>query len=335
MMSAKRWIALAIAAFLLIVSVGFQTVASIATADFDQLFAGGNEDGVQEKVVERGQGEGKIVILNLDGVIQDTGTAPSFVNSATYHHQQFLRLLDRAGEDNTVSGVILRVNTPGGGVVESDEIHDKVKTIQEEFGKPVYVSMGNTAASGGYYVSAPADKIVAHPATVTGSIGVIMQSINYSELADNIGLEFNTLKSGEYKDIMAGDRPMTEEEEEILQSMVDDFYGDFVNIIAEGRGMDEQTVREIGDGRVYSGTQAHEVGLVDDLGTLEDTITMMKEDLGLDNPLVTKYQYGGLGFNQFIGATARSLMVSDSELLGIKEILMDSETPRAMYLYTE
>src|SRR5690625_7257568 len=122
-------------------------------------------------------------------------------------------MLDQSGIDESVDGIILKVNTPGGGVVESAEIHDKVVEIRKETEKPIYVSMGNTAASGGYYVSAPADKIVAHPATLTGSIGVIMESINFAELADQVGIDFKTIKSGEFKDIMSSSREMTRSEE--------------------------------------------------------------------------------------------------------------------------
>ncbi|PJH64084.1 S49 family peptidase, partial [Salmonella enterica] len=114
----------------------------------------------------------KIAVVELDGVIQDVNTS-SVLNTGGYNHDRFLKKLEDVAEDRTVNGIILRVNTPGGGVVESDEIHDKIVEIKEEHDKPVYVSMGNQAASGGYYVSAPADKIVAHPATLTGSIGVI------------------------------------------------------------------------------------------------------------------------------------------------------------------
>ncbi|MFB4163033.1 signal peptide peptidase SppA [Alteribacillus sp. JSM 102045] len=332
-MSTKRWLALGIAALLLAVSIGFQFVSTIASGNFENMF-GGSDDGIEEEVMQEGQGQDKIAVIDIEGVIQDTGGAPSFMNQSMYNHRQFMKMLESAGENPNINGIILRVNTPGGGVVESAEIHDKVQEIQEENSKPVYVSMGNTAASGGYYVAAPADKIVAHPATVTGSIGVIMESINYSELAEELGLEFNTIKSGPFKDIMSGNRDMTEEEEEILQSMVDDFYGDFVNVIANGRGMSEEEVREIGDGRVYSGKQAEELDLVDNLGSLEDTISLMEEDQGLNNPQVVRY-HGAFTFNQFLGTSARSLFVNDAELLGIKELLMESETPRAMYLYTE
>ncbi|RSL32940.1 signal peptide peptidase SppA [Salibacterium salarium] len=336
-MSGKRWIALGIAALLLMVSLGFRFAGSVATTNMENMFAGsGSEDGVQQQVIEQGQGgAGKIAVIELQGTIQDTGQAPGFMNAGTYNHRQFLRTLESAGEDATVDGIILRVNTPGGGVVESAEIHDKIVGIQEQTDTPVYISMGNTAASGGYYIAAPADKIVAHPATVTGSIGVIMQSVNYSDLAEDLGVEFETIKSGEYKDIMSGNRDMTDSEEQILQTLVDDFYQDFVGVIANGRDMSEEKVREIGDGRVYSGEQAQENGLVDDLGTLDDTISIMAEDEGMNNPNVVRYQAEAFNFNQFLGTSARSLFTSDADLLGIKQLLMDSETPRAMYLYTE
>ncbi|MFZ4450671.1 signal peptide peptidase SppA [Salibacterium aidingense] len=333
-MNAKRWIALGVAALLFVVSIGFQFAGSLATANMENMFAG-SENGIQERVIEDGGGDGKIAVIELQGTIQDTGETPGIMNSGTYNHRQFLRTLKSAGENPSVDGIILQVNTPGGGVVESAEIHDRIVDVQEQSNKPVYISMGNTAASGGYYISAPADKIVAHPATVTGSIGVIMQSINYSDLAEDIGVEFQTIKSGEFKDIMSGNRDMTENEQEILQTLVDDFYQDFVSVIANGRDMSEEEVRDIGDGRVYSGEQAQELGLVDELGTLDDTIASMAEDEGMNNPAVVRYQSDAFNFNQFLGTSARSLLVDDADLLGIKDILMDSNTPRAMYLYTE
>ncbi|MFB5663612.1 signal peptide peptidase SppA [Alteribacillus sp. HJP-4] len=333
-MNAKRWIALGIAGLLLIISVGFQVVANVAATNFEGLLPSANEDGIEEQVMEEGSGAEKIAVLNLEGVIQDTGDTSGFMSSGSYNHRQFLQMLKRSGERSDIGGIILRVNTPGGGVVESAEIHDAIQTIKEETEKPVYISMGNTAASGGYYVSTPADRIVAHPATITGSIGVIMESVNYAELAEELGLEFNTIKSGEFKDIMSGSRDMTEEDEEILQSIVDEMYGDFVNVIAEGRDMSEENVRDIGDGRVYTGTQAQEIDLVDDLGSIEDTIAFMKKDEDLGDAPVVQYN-ASFSFNQFLGTSAKSLIVKDSELLGLKELLMESDSPRAMYLYRD
>lgn len=328
----KRWIALAIAVGLLIVSVISQFSTSMATANFDDFF-GALDSKYEEEVIEEGASLDKIAVLRLNGIIMDDGGTGDLLGGVTYNHQRFLDLLDHTAEDENVKAVILDVNTPGGGVVESAEIHDKVQTIQENHDKPVYISMGNTAASGGYYVSAPAEKIVAHPATLTGSIGVIMEALNYSELADNIGIDFNTIKSGEYKDIMSGSRDMTDDERELLQEMIDELYGDFVQVIVDGRGMSEETVRDLGDGRVYTGTQAQENGLVDELGTLDDTIAMMQEDYSLEDATVIEYA-SGFEFNQFLGMTLENKFSDTSDLHAINHLLREANAPKAMYLYS-
>jgi len=327
-----RWIALGIAVVLLVVSIGFRFMSSLFSTDVEALFDMPDQP-FQEKVVEEGTGK-KIAIVELDGVIQDTSTA-SVLNSGGYNHDRFLKKLEHVGEDRSVSGVVLRVNSPGGGVVESDEIHDKIVEIREEHNKPVYVSMGNTAASGGYYVSAPANKIVAHSATLTGSIGVIMQSYNFTELADKLGIDMNTIKSGEFKDIMSSTRKMTDEERDILQTMIDDMYADFVQVIVDGRDMSESKVRELGDGRVYTGQQAADNGLVDGLGTLEDTTAMMKKDFEWPNAQVVKYQ-GGYAWESFLGGQVKSMFNNeDQNLMAIQDLLQQTDGPRAMYLYSK
>lgn len=332
-MNKKRWIALGIAVVLFGFSLIIRTTTSIATADFESLFKmPDSSQKFEEKVVEKGNGH-KIAILKLEGVIQNTSTG-SFLNSGGYNHERFLDMIETAGEDSSVDGIILRVNSPGGGVVESDEIHDEIVEVQKKYDKPVYVSMGNTAASGGYYVSASADKIVAHPATLTGSIGVIMQSINYAEFANNHGINFNTIKSGKFKDIMSPSRKMTDKERKILQTMIDGLYKDFVQVIVEGRGMSEEKVRELGDGRVYTGQQAKENGLVDALGSLEDTIAMMEKDYNWENAKVIKYK-SGLGFNEFLGGTMQNIFGANKDLFGLSELLRESDGPRAMYLYSK
>ncbi|WP_163581457.1 signal peptide peptidase SppA [Gracilibacillus saliphilus] len=333
-MNQKRWIALVVAAGLFLASIGFQFFSSMATADFENMLNFQDpDDKFGEKVIERGSGNNKIAVLHLDGVIQDT-TPSTLINTNSYNHQRFLDMLDKAGEDNRVNGIILRVNTPGGGVVESAEIHDKILEIQEQYEKPIYVSMGNTAASGGYYISAPADKIVAHNATLTGSIGVIMESFNFAEFADEHGIDFNTIKSGEYKDIMSMSREMTDDEREILQTMIDDMYAEFVQVIVDGREMSEDRVRELGDGRVYTGSQAQEEGLVDELGSLDDTIEIMRGDHDLANAQVIEYE-PGFNFNQWFGGTVQSMLRSESDLIGIKDLLRENNAPRAMYLYSQ
>ncbi|MEC5423807.1 signal peptide peptidase SppA [Virgibacillus sp. C22-A2] len=331
-MNSKRWFALIAAIVLVVVSLGFRMVTSVATADFENIFNLQGEKEFEEKVIEDGTGNNKIAVVHLDGIIQDAAVNP-LVNANTYNHKRFLEVLDEAGKDKHVDGIVVRVNTPGGGVVESAEIHDKIVTIQEEYEKPVYVSMGNTAASGGYYIAAPAEKIVAHSATLTGSIGVIMESFNFAEFADEHGIAFNTIKSGEYKDIMSSSRQMTDEEREILQTMIDDLYGDFVDVIVDGRGMSEATVRELGDGRVYTGAQAYENELIDELGSMDDTIALMKADYGLENAQVIEYEKS-FGFSQFLGGSLQGLFNTESDLVGIKDLLRENNAPRAMYLYS-
>ena len=185
----------------------------------------------------------------------------------------------------------LQVNSPGGGVVESAQIYKEIREIQEETEKPIYVSMGSMAASGGYYISAPADKIFVNKETMTGSIGVIMQSINYGKLAEKYGVEFVTIKSGPYKDIMSPTREMTEVERNMLQEMLNDSYEDFVDIIEQGRNMTEAEVKKVADGRIVNGRQAIEAGLADDFGFLEDVVAAIKTDYNLENAEVFEYGY--------------------------------------------
>ncbi|WP_163969531.1 signal peptide peptidase SppA [Oceanobacillus halotolerans] len=332
-MNGKRWIALLIAVGLFVVSVGFQFFSSIATANFENVF-NVPDTLFEEEVIQEGTSQNKIAVLDVEGVIQDTGGGTSLLNQLAYNHQRFLKMLEEAGQDPSVDGIILRINTPGGGVVESAEVHDKVVEVQEEYNKPVYVSMGNTAASGGYYISAPADKIVANPATLTGSIGVIMESINFADLAEEWGIDFNTIKSGEYKDIMSTSRDMTDDEEEILQSMVDEMYADFVQVIVDGRDMSEQRVRELGDGRVYTGSQAMDVGLVDALGSFDETVEMMEEDFELGDTNVIRYRTNP-GFNELFMASAQSLFGERAEINGLLEMIRQADGPRAMYLYSK
>ena len=220
--------------------------------------------GYGQLIIEEG-GKDQIAVLSLDGVIQDTGNASPFF-SVGYNHQFFMDQLYEINEDPSIKGVVLKVNSPGGGVVESAEIYDAIRTIQENREIPVYVSMGGMAASGGYYVAAPAEKIFVNRETITGSIGVIMESVNYAGLAEKYGIEFNTIKTGPYKDIMSGSRKMTDEEHEMLQEMINDSYERFVEIIADGRGMNVAEVKKVADGRIMNGRQAIESGLADEYG---------------------------------------------------------------------
>lgn len=333
-MNGKRWAALGIAAVLFFVSIAVGTATTLFTADteniIDDLFA--SESAFYEEVIEGDDFSNVIAVFDVEGTIQDTGEA-SLLSSATYNHRAFMDKLKMAEENDDIKGIILRVNSPGGGVVESAEIYEKILDIKK-VKKPVYVSMGSMAASGGYYISAPADKIYASPETMTGSLGVIMQGYNYEKLAKKYGVEFQTIKSGPHKDIMSPTREMTSEEREILQDMIDNSYDQFVKIIADGRGMSEKEVREIADGRIYDGRQAKENHLIDDFGHLDDVIAAMKTDIGEKDAQVIRYT-DEAGFGSLFSMGAQKMLGNDVETAVLTKILSSSNSPRLMYLYAE
>ncbi|HHY72717.1 MAG TPA: signal peptide peptidase SppA [Bacillus bacterium] len=334
-MDAKRWIALGIAAVLFFFSLGVNVLSSLAFSEKDKWkfsFFEGFDQEFTEKIVEKGADLGSIVVLEVNGVIQDTSDVESIFSSPSYNHKKFLRMLKYAGEDENVKGIIIRINSPGGGVLESAEIHDKIVGIKEKYEKPIYVSMGSMAASGGYYISTPADKIFASPETLTGSLGVIMQGINYADLAEKYGVKFETIKSGQYKDIMSPTREMTEAERKILQEMVNNSYQGFVHVIAEGRKMSEEKVSQIADGRIYDGRQAKALGLIDEFGYLDDTIVAMKKLEEVGDVDVVRYE-SSFGFDSFFQMASQRLFTDDIELLGLTKLISQPHSPRLMYLY--
>lgn len=183
-------------------------------------------------------------------------------------------------EDSSIKAIVIRIDSPGGGVVPSQEIYNAVKYVKRE-GKKVVVSMGSVAASGGYYVAAAADKIVANPGTLTGSIGVKMEFANLEKLLEKIGVQGMVVKSGEYKDIGSPFRTMTEQEKKLLQGVIDDVHSQFIKAVAEGRNLPEADVRAIADGRIFTGQQALSLKLVDKMGDLTDSIQIAGELAGI------------------------------------------------------
>lgn len=333
-MTGKRWAALGIAAGIFFVSVIVNMASAFLFGDFTKMFKENfwAVETFEEEILESGDPLKRIAVLSVDGIIQDTGETPS-VFSQGYFHRDFMKQLNQVKEDDSIKGLVLSVNTPGGGTKESAEIHDKLVEIQKETKKPVYVSMGSMAASGGYYISASADKIFASPETITGSLGVIMQSLNYSELADNIGIDYKTIKSGEFKDIMSPSREMTKEEEEILKRMIDNAYNGFVKVIADGRGLPENEVRKLADGRIYDGYQAKELNLVDEFGYEEDAIQSMKKDHDLQGAEVIKYT-ANAGFGSLFQTAAQKLSGNTGAVNELLHALNRPNSPRLMYLYT-
>jgi protease-4 len=197
--------------------------------------------------------------------------------------------LRQAGQDTSVVAVVIEVNSPGGGVTASDEMHQSILDFRENTSKPVVVSMGDTAASGGYYIATAADRIVANETTLTGSLGVIIPLNNFAEAAEKYGIRQVVIKSGKYKDMGSAFREMRPDEREIFQSIVNQEYAEFVDVISEGRGIPEERVREIADGRVYSGSQARDLGLVDSFGGLDEASATAGRLAGARDTTVVRY----------------------------------------------
>jgi len=198
----------------------------------------------------------KVGVLEVKGVIGNV--------------QPTIEELAKFRKDGSVKAVVVRIESPGGGVSPSQELYQEIRRTVRE--KPVVVSMGSVAASGGYYIACAAQKIYANPGTITGSIGVILQFTNFEELLKKIGFRMEVVKSGPYKDVGNPGREMTAEEKAYLQDMVDNVHQQFVRDVARGRRMKVEKVREVADGRIFTGEQAMELGLVDELGNLKDAI---------------------------------------------------------------
>ncbi|RUL56430.1 MULTISPECIES: signal peptide peptidase SppA [Lysinibacillus] len=335
-MNMKRWLALGAAAILLVFSIGLNTVITMFTSDFfsdfDSLMS--TETELLETVIEPGDFGERIALLSVNGTIQDVGSSTAWT-AVEYDHQQFLAQLENILYDDSVKAVVLEVNSPGGGVIESAEIHEKLVEIKEQKNIPIYVSMGSMAASGGYYISAPADKIFAHRETLTGSIGVIMQSYNFSELAEKVGVKFETIKSGEHKDMFGGTRPTTDEERAMMQEMINDSYEVFVDVIEQGRGMSEADVKKVADGRILGGTQAVKAGLVDEIGGIEDTIASLRADFDLENAELFEYDTSFGDFTSLLGMKISSFFGPSAEERMLSKLMSSHDAPRMMYMYGE
>ncbi|MDY7019227.1 MAG: signal peptide peptidase SppA [Chloroflexota bacterium] len=211
---------------------------------------------------------GKIAVISLTGVV-GSGSS-SLIFGSTISPALVREQLGKAEYDVAVKAVVLRVESPGGAVAPCQEILEEIEKIKQI--KPVVVSMGDMAASGGYYISAEADKIVALPGTLTGSIGVISQIPNIKGLYDKLGIEMQIFKSGKYKDMYSGLRELSSEEKEIMQRMTDEYYEQFIEVVAEGRGLSKEEVRNLATGQLYTGVEAKKLGLIDELGGLDVAI---------------------------------------------------------------
>ena len=262
-------------------------------------------------------GKGKVAVIRLSGILADSSQQGLLVSGGISPKlvRDYLR---KAESDGGVKAVVLRIDSPGGSAAASQEIASEVYSFKKETGKPVVVSMGDIAASGGYYISAYADKIVANPSTLTGSIGVISQFIYIEGLLEKLGLELETIKTGKHKDM--GIRPLTGEQRQIMQDITDDLYEQFVVAVAEGRNLPVAQVRELATGQLYTGGQALDLGLVDDLGGLDTAIELAASLSGISIPEIEEYRPPASFFEKLLGGLSPPalLPLSGDELLFLR-----------------
>ncbi len=227
---------------------------------------------------------GNIALIRIEGTIE---SSTGILDGAD--PIEILPLLRTSTEDPNIRAVVLRINSPGGQAAASQEIYREIMRVRDA-GKPVVVSIGDMAASGGYYVASAANRIVAEPGAMTGSIGVISTLPQLADLLEKLGIEFVIIKGGEFKDIGSPYREITPEEMELLQDMIDDVHDQFISDVAAGRDLDVEDVREVSDGRILTGRQAKERGLIDELGNLYDAIDLAAEMAGIESPEITDFQ---------------------------------------------
>ncbi|HAL57618.1 MAG TPA: signal peptide peptidase SppA [Bacteroidetes bacterium] len=236
------------------------------------------------------------------------------LNEPILSSTETVRQFKKYRENKSVKAILFRVDSPGGGVSASQEIYEEVKKTRDE-GKPVVVSMGSVAASGGYYVSCGASKIVANPGTLTGSIGVIFQFLHFTELMNKVGIDASTFKTGKYKDVGSPFRKTTEDEKKFFDQLLADVYDQFVGVIVKERKLDRKDVLRYADGRVFTGRQAKEYGFVDTLGTMEDAIKIAADLGGIEGkPKLVRERKRKTLLENLLGETSSTLTDLRNEL---------------------
>ena len=292
------WFAMILGA--MIVIAGVLVVSGIVVASRSVSFStahsgmGADESPNLKEIWAGGAGKTKVVRIPLRGLIMlDTGDG--FFGPEAGSADMALRSIHRATHDSEVQGIILDVDSGGGGITASDILYKALLDFKEEHpGRKVVAILNDVAASGAYYVALASDHIIAHPTTITGSIGVLIQSLNVRELGDKIGVKDVTIKSGPNKDILNPFRDLTDEQwkeqKQMLQSVVNELHDRFVGLVAENRDLPEDEVRELADGRIFTASKAEELGLIDEQGYWRDAKERIAELLGVDEVKIFRYE---------------------------------------------
>ncbi len=281
MTKSAKWF-LGILAFLALIVVGFSVLIVLILG----------KTTTRRQVVTIGSGD-EIAVVELRGVITSA--------------DDIVRQFKNYRENQSIKAILLRIDSPGGSAVASQEMYEEVKKTRDS-GKPVVVSMGSLAASGGYYVACGSSRLVANPGTLTGSIGVISEFLQLHEVLDKIGIDVKTIKSGSMKDAGSQTRKMTVEDQKYFQSLLDDVHDQFIEVVETERKLNHEDALALADGRVFTGKQALQYGLVDTLGTFEDAIIIAAELAGIDGePAIVRERERRLWWESIFGDITKSV----------------------------
>jgi len=294
------------------------------------------DERLAETVIRRDPGWGvsdKVAVIDVSGVIFNERNK-GFFGEGENPVSLFIEKIDKAQADRSVRALVLRINSPGGGVTASDIMYNRVMQYKAATGNPVIAVLVDVAASGGYYIACAADAIVAHRTTITGSIGVIVQTISFAGTMEKIGVTAQAITSGKMKDMGSPLKPLDKADAEVIQGIVDDFYGKFVATVDAGRSkLDAAQVRKLADGRIYTADEALKNGLVDSLGYMDEALVLAKSRSGAERIKVVMYgRPAGYRANAYsmvpgVGAQFNLVNVNAGALMSLMQ-------PRFMYLWT-
>lgn len=279
----------------------------------------------------------KIALIDVEGVISNAREQSLLGPLGENPVSLFQEKLDKARGDDAVKAVVLRINSPGGGVTASDLMHEELRRFRERSGKPVVACLMDVAASGGYYLACGADRIIAHATTVTGSIGVIMMLPDFSGVMRRVGVDVVAIKSGPLKDAGSPFRAMKDSERAVFQRIVDAMYERFLDVVSRSRqGLPRDRVRELADGRVYLATEALEAGLIDEIGTLRTALDAAKGLAGISNQNIIVVQYARpLGYRPNIYARSSDAPAATVNLVNVElPYWLRGGHPQFLYLWT-
>jgi protease-4 len=323
---------LIIIGIMIVFFVGMSIVAEKVMTGLDLDISGDSKELIQKVIVRGSDSLGrKVALITINGAIDGVG---SRLKGSGTLYEATMRL-HQAAEDNSVKAVLLAIDSPGGRLTASDVIYNEVLKVKAS-GKPVVVAVGNLAASGGLYIAAGADWIVASPTSLVGSIGVIMNHMVFEELLDKIGIDVNPIKSTGSKDIGSPYRKMTPEETKFFQDLISTFHDRFVNIISEGRGLEVDKVRTLASGKIYTAEQSLEYGLIDQIGYFESALDKIKELSDIESPTIIEYN-APFDFKKAIKRFANyngSANLSNQAELFIRSMVAEAVTPEIKAIWT-